>query len=152
MIHLYVIYKLFRYQKYNFSLVFFFFFLTAGSQHGRSHLWQGHAERPDGQGKSGLKGSSVWASTPKPKSVYLLSAILYFSDTGTFSMERVNSELQQSPAYKKNVSAWNPIDGFLTYLTCLPGLYNLWIVYSPQPWEAQSSKHLKDIEPFRAKN
>ena len=53
---------------------------SAGSQHRRSHPWQGHAERPDGQGESGLKGSSVWASTPKPKSVCLLSAILYSSD------------------------------------------------------------------------
>ena len=75
----------------------------AGSQHGRSHPWQGHAERPDGQGESGLKGSSVWASTPKPKSVWLLSAILYSSDITTFSLERVNSELQQSPACKKTV-------------------------------------------------
>ena len=31
-------------------------------------------------------------------------------------------------------------------------LYSLWIVYSPQLWEAQSLKHLKDIEPFEAKN
>ena len=54
--------------------------IPARSQDGRSHPWQGHAERPDGQGKSGLKGSSVWASTPKPKSVSLLSAILYSSD------------------------------------------------------------------------
>ena len=33
-----------------------------------------------GQGESGLKGSSAWASTLKPKSVCLLSAILYSSD------------------------------------------------------------------------
>ena len=33
-----------------------------------------------GQGESGLKGSSSWASTLKPKSVCLLSAILYCSD------------------------------------------------------------------------
>ena len=33
-----------------------------------------------GQGESGLKGSSAWASAPKPKSVCLLSAILYSSD------------------------------------------------------------------------
>ena len=54
--------------------------VPAGSQHGRSHPWQGHVERPDGQGESGLKGSAAWASTPKPKSVCLLSAILYSSD------------------------------------------------------------------------
>ena len=30
---------------------------TARSQQGRSHPWQGHAERPDGQGESGLRGS-----------------------------------------------------------------------------------------------
>ena len=29
----------------------------AGSQHGKSHPWQGHAERPDGQGESGFRGS-----------------------------------------------------------------------------------------------
>ena len=33
-----------------------------------------------GQGESGLRGSSAWASTPKPKSVCLLSAILHSSD------------------------------------------------------------------------
>ena len=33
------------------------FCFTAGSQHGRSHPWQGHAERLDGQAESGLRGS-----------------------------------------------------------------------------------------------
>ena len=40
---------------------------SAGSQHGRSHPWQGHVERPDGQDESGLKGSSTWASYPQTK-------------------------------------------------------------------------------------
>ena len=35
----------------------------AGSQHGRSHPWQVHVERPGGQGGSGLKGSSAQASS-----------------------------------------------------------------------------------------
>ena len=29
----------------------------AGSQHERSHPWQGYVERPDGQGESGFRGS-----------------------------------------------------------------------------------------------
>ena len=53
---------------------------AAGSQHGESCPWQGHVERPDRQGESGLKGSSAWASSPRPKSVCLLSAIPYSSD------------------------------------------------------------------------
>ena len=43
------------------------------------------------------------------------------------------------------------MNGFLTHLTVLPGLLKLVIVYSPQLREAQSLKHLKVIELFRAK-
>ena len=83
----------------------------AGSQHGRSNPWQGHAERPDGQGESGLKGSSAWASTPKAKlSVYCLLYYTLLTLQGAIpdhlSLENVNLELQlQSPTYKKNVLA-----------------------------------------------
>ena len=90
----------------------------AGSQHGRSHPWQGHAERPDGQGESGLEGSSVWASTPKPKSVCLLSAILYSSDITTFSLEKVNSGLQLTvSSIQKECFSSNPFDVSLTCLS-----------------------------------
>ena len=104
---------------------------SAGSQHRRSHPWQGHAERPDGQGESGVEGSSVWASTVKPKSVCLLSAIPYSSDITTFSLEKVNSGLQLTVSciWKVCFSS-NPFDGSLSCLT-VGDFYNLLIVYSP---------------------
>ena len=100
----------------------------AWSQHGRSHPWQGHAERPDRQGESGLEGSSVWASTPKPKSICLLSAILYSSDITNFSLEKVNSGLQLTVScIQKECFSSNPFDvspaclswGLLQLVNCL---------------------------------
>ena len=82
---------------------------SAGSQHGRSHPWQGHAERPDGQGESGLKGSSVWASTPKPKSVCLLSAILYSSDiTGGYPRKSLFRAPVNSLLHIRRMSRFEP--------------------------------------------
>ena len=48
---------------------------------GQSHPWQGHVERPDEQGRSGLEGppGPARASTPKPESVCL--TILCLSPT-----------------------------------------------------------------------
>ena len=86
---------------------------------------------------------------PKPESACLI--VLCFP-LFWHSLEKVNSGLQLTVSciWKECFSS-NPFDGALTCLT-VGDLYNLWIVYSPQPWEAWSSKHLKDIEPFRAKN
>ena len=55
----------------------------AGSQHRRSHPWQGHGRRSDRQGGSGLEGlpGPAQASTPKPKSVCLLFTIVCLSPT-----------------------------------------------------------------------
>ena len=68
------------------------------------------------------------------------------------SLEKVNLELQLVSCIWKECFSSNPSDGSLTCLTGSPGILQLVIVYSSQPWEAQSLKHLKDIEPFRAKN
>ena len=65
------------------------------------------------------------------------------------SLEKVNLELQLVSCIRKECFSSNPFDGSLT---CLTGLTTLVIVYGPQPREAPSLKHLKDIEPFRAKN
>ena len=108
---------------------------AAGSQQGRSHPWQGHAERPDGHGESGLKGSSAWASTLKPKSVCLLSAVLYSSDiTGAIpdhlSLEKVNLELQLVSCIWKECLGLKSPDGSLTCLT-VGDFYNLWLFTAP---------------------
>ena len=127
---------------------------TAGSQHGRSHPWQGHVERPDGQGKSGLKGSSVWASTPKPKSVCLLSAILYSSDiTGGYPRKSLFRAPVNSLLHIKRMSWFKP----LWWLSNLPDrsartFTTCDCLQHPQLQEACSLKHLKDTEPFRVKN
>ena len=108
---------------------------TAGSQHGRSHPWQGHAERPDGQGESGLKGSSAWASTPKPKTVYCLLYYTLLTLQGAIpnhlSLEKVNLELQLVSWIWKECLSSNPSNGSLTCLTGSPRLLQLVIVYSP---------------------
>ena len=95
---------------------------TAGSQHGRSHPWQGHAERPDRQGESGLKGSSAWASTPKTR-----VCLPYCSALSThhhLSLEKVNSELQLISCIWKKWLGLNPSNGSLTCLTA-GDFYNL---------------------------
>ena len=66
----------------------------------------------------------------------------------TFLEKEFNSGLQ-SPAYERNVSAQTPSDGPLTCLTGSPGLFTTCELFTaPQPWKAQSLKHLKDTEPF----
>ena len=108
-------------------------------------------KRPDGQGKSGLKGSSAWASTPKPKSVYCLLYYTLLTLQGAIpnhlSLEKVNLELQLVSCVWKECLSSNPSDGSLTCLT-VRDFYNLWLFTAPQPREAWSLKHLKDIEPF----
>ena len=108
-----------------------------------------------GQGESGLEGSSAWASTPKPKSVCLLSAILYSSDiTGGYPRPPFSGNSLELPLVSciwKECFSSNPSDGSLTCLT-VGDFYKLWLFTAPQPWEVWSLKHLKDIEPFRAKN
>ena len=67
------------------------------------------------------------------------------------SLEKVNLELQLVSCIWKECFSSNPSDGSLTCLT-VGDFYNLWLFTAPQPWEVWSLKHLKDIEPFRAKN
>ena len=64
------------------------------------------------------------------------------------SLEKVNLGLQSS-AFERNVSGQTPWDSSLTCLTGSPGLFTTCELFTaPQPWEAQSLKHLKDTEPF----
>ena len=64
------------------------------------------------------------------------------------SLEKVNLGLQSS-AFERNLSAQTPSDASLTCLTGSPGLFTTCELFTaPQPWEAQSLKHLKDTEPF----
>ena len=109
-----------------------------------------------GQGESGLKGASAWASTPKPKSVCLLSATLYSSDItgGSPRPPFSGKSYLRAPTGLLHMKGMFQLKS-LWWLSNLPDswrLLQLVIVYSPQPWEARSLKHLKDIEPFRAKN
>ena len=103
---------------------------TAGSQHGRSHPWQGHAERPDGQGESGLKGSSAWASTRNQNlSVYCLLYYNILTLQGAIpdhlSLEKVNLEIQLVSCIWNECLGLKPFDGFQTYLIGLPRLLQL---------------------------
>ena len=64
---------------------------VARSQHGRSHLWQGHAERPDGQGESGLRGSPWVSLSIYPAKKQNLPALLYCAFPFFWhSLEKVN--------------------------------------------------------------
>ena len=66
-------------------------------------------------------------------------------------LEKVNLELQLVSCIWKECFSSNPSDGSLTCLTGLTTLVNC--LWPPQPWEARSLKHLKDIETFlKAKN
>ena len=104
--------------------------LSAGSQHGRSHPWQGHAERPDGQGESGFRGSpwvflNIYPQKPESACfITVLSTLLTFSGkklTQGFSLRHMKGMFQLKP---------------LWWLSNLPDrfpwtFYNLRIVYSP---------------------
>ena len=68
-----------------------------------------------------------------------------------FSPEKVNLELQLVSCIWTECFSSNPSDGSLTCLM-VGDFYNLWLFTAPQPREARSLKHFKDIEPFRAKN
>ena len=108
------------------------------------------------------KVSQVWRD-PLPEhlpgnqnlSVYCLLYYTLLTLQGTISdhlsLEKVNLELQLVSCIWKESFRSNPSEGSLTCLT-VGDFYNLWLFIAPQPWEARSLKHLKDIEPFRAKN
>ena len=64
------------------------------------------------------------------------------------SLEKVNLELQLSPAYERNVSTQIP----LMALELAWELETFTICDCLQPPTTRGLKHLKDIEPFRAKN
>ena len=122
---------------------------SARSQHGRCHPWQGHAERPDGQGESGLRGSPWVSLSIYPTKNQNLPALLYCAfPLFWLSLEKVNSRLQSS-AFERNVSVQIPSDNSLNCLTVSPGLFSACEFFTaPQPREAQILKHLKDTEPF----
>ena len=108
----------------------------AGSHHGRSLPWKGHAERPDGQGESGLKGP-LPEHLPRNQnlSVYCLLYYTFLTLQGAItdhlSLEKVNLELQLVSCIWKEYFSSNPSDGSLTCLTGSSGLLQLVIVYSP---------------------
>ena len=102
---------------------------TARSQQGRSHPWQGHAERPDGQGESGLRGSpwiflNISLKNQSLPAVNCVMLSTYSSDINRglsphhLFLEKDNLELldNKSPGQNNRVSIQNPPDGFLACL------------------------------------
>ena len=88
-------------------------------------------------------------------SVYCMLYYTLLTLQGAFrnhlSLEKVKLELQLVSCIWKECLSLKPSDGPLTCLT-VGDFYNLWLFTAPQAREAQSLKHLKDIEPYRAKN
>ena len=132
----------------------------AGSQHGESCPWQRSWGRGPGKKqrlRSGLRGTPgfSWASTPRTKVCLLYCAMLstYSSDvTGDyprppFSGKSYLRDPDNSLLHIKGVSQLKPL-WWLSNFSDSFWLLQLVIVYSPQPREARSLKHLKDIEPF----
>ena len=88
---------------------------------GQSHPWQGHVERPDEQGRSGLEGppGPAQASTPKPESVCLTILCLsptLLTLTGGYARppfsgkNQLRALVDKSPGHEKSVS--NPLLAF----------------------------------------
>ena len=132
--------------------------LIAGSQHGRSHPWQGYVERPDGQGGSGLEGSpgTARASTPKTR-VCLSYYFMTFTNSSDINRPPFSEENQlralvnKSPGHNKSVSIQKP----LSRLSSLPEKFiqtfttTHMTVYSlPTTRGTGSLKHSRNVEPF----
>ena len=82
---------------------------SVGSQREESHPWQGHAERPDGQGESGLR-VSPWNFLSMYPPNQNLPALLYCAfPLFWHTLERVNSGLLLTASCKRSVSAQTPL-------------------------------------------
>ena len=122
------------------------------SQHRRSNPWKGHAERPDGARR--VRSQGVLCLSIYPETKICFYCLLYYTlltlpgaIPNHLSLEKVNLELQLVSCIWKECLSSIPSDGSLTCLTARD-FYNLWLFTAPQPREARSLKHLKDIEPF----
>ena len=102
---------------------------SAGSQQGRSHLWQGHAEETWQARWIRTRGTPWTCSSiyPKPKSVCLLFTILCLSPTlltltggyprPPFSGEnQLRALVDKSPGHERSISIQTPLLAF--YLAC----------------------------------
>ena len=113
--------------------------LSARSQREESHPWQGHAERPDGQGESGLRVSPWNFLSVYPKNQNLPALLYCAFPLFWHTLEKVNSGLQSS-AFGRNVSVQTPSDNSLACLrdpySCACELFSL-----PTPRGTGSLKH-----------
>ena len=126
--------------------------MAAGSQHGRSHSWQGHAERPDGQGESGLRGSPwIFLNIYPRKPESACFTVLCFPP---ILLTLTGGCPPTTFFWKKLIQGFSLLHQLklLWWLSNLPNSWGLFttceLFTAPQPQEAQSLKHLKDTEPF----
>ena len=100
----------------------------------------------DGQGESGLRFSPWYFLSMYPPKIRICLPYFIFL-LFWHSLEKVNSGLQ-SPG-KRMSQFKTPSDNSLTCLTGSPGsLTACELLAAPQPWEAQSLKHLKRYRAF----
>ena len=128
--------------------------LTARSQHGRSHPWQGHVEETWQARRIRNRGTPWTCSSiyPKPKPVCLLFTILCLSPTlltltgfyprPPFSGEnQLRALVDKSPGHERSISIQTPLLGrFIQTLATMHMIVH-------KPWHGKP-KHYKNIEPF----
>ena len=140
-------------------------YYTAGSQHEEFHPWQRSWGRKPNKTQrhdpaSGIPPGFSWTSSPQNQS---LSALLYCAFhspdilwkklTQGFSLVHMKGMFQLTQGFSllhmKGMFQLKP----LWWLSNLPDRFP-WtfticeLLTAPQPWEAQSLRHLKDTEPF----